>query len=493
MKTDLLRAKILELEEAARRLEPTAALRSEWHAAVQAYADAFLDAIEEAPGYEYDPREGQGIEAWLPAEEGKPISQVLRALEAHVDHCGINPASGGHLGYIPGGGVFPSALGDYLAAITNRYAGIYFANPGAVRMENMMLRWLCRLVGYPEGALGNLTSGGSVANLIGIVTARDAKGVKSAEVPRSVIYLSEQVHHSVHKAIRIAGLGEAPVRYVPLDDHYRLDAEALALRVERDRQAGLRPFLVIASAGTTDTGAMDPLDAIAEVAQAHDMWFHVDAAYGGFFILLDELKARFKGLERSDSLAIDPHKGLFLPYGLGAVLVKDVQALMHSHFYRAHYMQDALENAHQLSPADLSPELTKHFRGLRLWLPLQLLGLAPFRAALAEKRALAQYFHREVQRLGFEVGPPPDLSVVIYRYAPRGRDANAFNRRLTQYVQRDGRVFVSSTTIEGQVWLRLACLSFRTHLKHIDTLLEVLQAGVRHLLREAPSASERTS
>lgn len=481
-----MRSHILGLERAARQLEPTREVRDQWNEAVKHYADQFLDAIDDAPGYEYDPDEGKGIEAWLPGEKGRPLEQVLGALEAHVDHSGINPASGGHLGYIPGGGVFPSALGDYLAAVTNRYAGIYFANPGAVRMENMMLRWLCQLVGYPEGALGNLTSGGSVANLIGIVTARDDRGVTSAEVPRSVIYLNEQVHHSVHKAIRIAGLAEAPVRYVPLDTHYRLDAGALAQLVEADKRAGLRPFLVIASAGTTDTGAMDPLDAIADIAEAHDMWYHVDAAYGGFFILLDELKDRFKGLERSDSLAIDPHKGLFMPYGVGAVLVRDVQALMRSHYYRANYMQDAHEHAHQLSPADLSPELTKHFRGLRFWLPLQLLGLAPFRAALAEKRALAQYFHREVQRLGFEVGPEPDLSVVIYRYVPEQGDANEFNRRLTQYVQRDGRVFVSSTTIDGKVWLRLACLSFRTHLKHIDTLLEVLQAGVLQLKEAAP-------
>lgn len=481
MSNDSMRSHILGLEREARRLEPARAVRDQWNEAVKHYADQFLDTIDDAPGYKYDPDEGKGIEAWLPAEEGRPLAEVLGALEAHVDHSGINPASGGHLGYIPGGGVFPSALGDYLAAVTNRYAGIYFANPGAVRMENMMLRWLCRLVGYPEGALGNLTSGGSVANLIGIVTARDDRGVTSAEVPRSVIYLSEQVHHSVHKAIRIAGLAEAPVRYVPLDAHYRLDARALAQMVEDDRRAGLRPFLVIASAGTTDTGAMDPLDAIADIAQAHDMWFHVDAAYGGFFILIDELKERFRGLERSDSLAIDPHKGLFMPYGVGAVLVRDVQALMRSHYYRANYMQDAHEHAHQLSPADLSPELTKHFRGLRFWLPLQLYGLAPFRAALAEKRALALYFHREVQRLGFETGPEPDLSVVIYRYVPARGDANEFNRRLTQYVQRDGRVFVSSTTIDGKVWLRLACLSFRTHLKHIDTLLEVLQAGVQAL------------
>ncbi len=492
-----MRKKLLELEQIARRLEPTAEVRRQWNEATQRYADAFLNQIDEAPGYEYDPDEGQGIEQWWPPQQGHPIETVLDALHRHVDHNGINPASGGHLGYIPGGGVFPAALGDYLAAVTNRYAGIYFANPGAVRMEHMMLRWLSQVVGYPHSALGNLTSGGSIANLIGIVTARDAQGIRSTEVPRSVIYLSEQVHHSVHKAIRIAGLAEAPVRFVPLDKHYRLDAQALAQMVQHDEAQGLRPFLVIASAGTTDTGAIDPLEAIARIAQAHHMWFHIDAAYGGFFILLDELKAQFKGIAQSDSLAIDPHKGLFLPYGIGAVLVKNGQALMKSHYYQANYMQDALANAHQLSPADLSPELTKHFRALRLWLPLQLLGLEPFIAALKEKRLLALYFHRQVQQLGFEVGPEPDLSVVIYRYRPPRGDANEWNRQLAQLIQRDGRVFISSTTINGQVWLRLACLSFRTHLNHIDTLLDMLQKGVRILTEErtahAPTKTKHSS
>jgi glutamate/tyrosine decarboxylase-like PLP-dependent enzyme len=267
-----------------------------------------------------------------------------------------------------------------------------------------------------------------------------------------------------------------------------MNAEKLAHMVDADADAGLNPFLVVASAGTTDTGAMDPLDKIAGVCRQHDLWFHVDAAYGGFFILADvenpdgtTVKDFFRGIEKSDSVAIDPHKGLFLAYGLGAVLIKNVKAQMESHYYRANYMQDTLGATEELNPADLSPELTKHWRGLRMWLPLQLYGIQPFKAALEEKIWLCRYFYEEIQKLGFEVGPYPDLSVCTYRFVPQEGDANDFNLRLVEHVQRDGRIFVSSTTIDGQVWIRLAVLCFRTHLREIDTLLAMFKNGLESL------------
>jgi glutamate/tyrosine decarboxylase-like PLP-dependent enzyme len=260
-----------------------------------------------------------------------------------------------------------------------------------------------------------------------------------------------------------------------------MDATALRQQVEADVKNNLRPFLVVGSAGTTDTGAMDPLDAIADISERYDLWFHVDAAYGGFFILVDDLKDSFKGIERSDSVAIDPHKGMFLAYGLGAVLIKDVEAQFRSHYYRAAYMQDTLDANEELNPADLSPELTKHFRGMRFWLALQLLGLEPFKAGLEEKYWLCRYFYEEIEKAGFEVGPQPDLSVCIYRYVPESGDANEFNRLLTEYVQKDGTVFISSTTIDGVYWIRLAVLGFRSHLHTIDACLRILKEGVRYL------------
>jgi glutamate/tyrosine decarboxylase-like PLP-dependent enzyme len=261
-----------------------------------------------------------------------------------------------------------------------------------------------------------------------------------------------------------------------------MDSEMLQRQVAQDRMAGLRPFLVVASAGTTDTGAIDPLDAIADCCVANGIWFHVDAAYGGFFALSrlsypngKKVSEVFRGLSRSDSVAIDPHKGLFLPYGLGAVLIRDVASQYKAHYYRAAYMQDAFAAQEELSPADLSPEMTKHFRGLRLWLPLRLYGLAPFVANLDEKILLCRYFYHKVQAMGLETGPYPDTSICIFRFAPPGEDANEATRALLDRVVDDGRVFLSSTTLEGQFWIRLAVLSFRTHLSTIKICLEVLQ------------------
>ena len=248
-----------------------------------------------------------------------------------------------------------------------------------------------------------------------------------------------------------------------------------------DKTNRLLPFLVVASAGTTDTGAIDPLDEIGSIAKKHELWYHVDGAYGGFFMLTAEGKEKLRGIEQSDTLVIDPHKTLFLPYGSGVVLAKNRSQLNASHFYAANYMQDTIGATEEVSPADVSPELTKHFRGLRLWLPLKLLGLKPFRACLEEKLLLAKYFYEKIQQLGFEVGPEPQLSVVTYRYVPQKGDADEFNKKLVEEVQKDGRVFISSTLLHGKFTLRAAIVSFRTHLQTIDLLLEVLKDKVKLL------------
>jgi glutamate/tyrosine decarboxylase-like PLP-dependent enzyme len=477
--------RIHTLESISRRLDPSAEARAALAGPVLDYANAFLDHLHELPVYVETDDRGAGIVDSPIAETPAPIAELLDLLGRHVDRPGINPASGGHLGYIPGGGLVHAALGDYLADITNRYAGVFFASPGAVRMENMLLDWMASVVGYPPKTVGNLTSGGSIANLIGIVTARDARGVTAREVERAVVYMTTHVHHSVDKALRIAGLADCVVRHVPMDDRHRMDAGALDRLVTADTRAGLRPWLVIASAGTTDAGAVDPLPAIADVADRCGLWCHVDGAYGAFFALCDDGRRVLAGMDRSDSIIMDPHKGLFLPYGSGAVLVKDEAALVAAHRYSAHYMQDAAELRDELSPADLSPELSKPFRGLRLWLPLKLCGLAPFRAALEEKMLLARYFHQKIQEIpGFEVGPAPELSVVVFRFVPETGDADAFNQRLVHEIHKDGRVFMSSSVIDGRFVLRLAVLSFRTHLDTIDLALEVLREKVTALRGE---------
>jgi glutamate/tyrosine decarboxylase-like PLP-dependent enzyme len=307
-------------------------------------------------------------------------------------------------------------------------------------------------------------------------------GIHAGEIPRSVIYTSTQAHHSLDKAIRIAGLRECVVRNVPLNERYQMSVAELGKMIAADKRSGLLPWLVIASAGSTDVGAIDPLAAIGEIARSNGLWFHCDAAYGGFFALCAEGKKMLAGMETSHSIVMDPHKGLFLPYGTGAVLVQVSAKLLDAHYYAANYMQDANAAREELSPADLSPELTKHFRGLRFWLALKLGGVAAFRAALEEKLLLARYFYERLGGIdGFELGPYPELSVVTYRYVPKRGDAEAFNRRLVEEVRRDGRVFLSSTMLGGKFTLRLAVLAFRTHRETIDLAIDILREKIKHL------------
>lgn len=471
--------KLKALEAQARFLDPDASDREAFRNAAVAHGEHFLETMDSLPAYQQTADKGAALLESPITEEGIPMEAALSLLHHNVDRPGLNPASGGHLGYIPGGGLYLSALGDMLADVTNRYSGVFFANPGAVRMENMLVRWMADAIGYPASASGTLLSGGSLANLACIVTARDAMGISSTEVRRTVIYITEQVHHCVTKAFRIAGLAEAQIRYVPMDAQYRMDVGALQALVQADAGAGLRPFMVVASTGTTDTGAVDPADQIADVTERYKMWLHIDAAYGGFFILTEEGKAVIKGLERSDSIVMDPHKGLFLPYGTGAALVRDGKRLAASHYYTANYLQDALSYTDESSPADLSPELTRHFRGLRMWLPLKVHGVAPFRACIAEKIWLARYFWDQLATIPhMERGPYPDLSVVLYRYVPENGDANEFNESLVKYLHADGRVFLTSTKIGDLFYLRLACLSFRSHLHTIDMALDMLRENI---------------
>ena len=476
--------RIRRLELEARLLDPGAEERVLLRDKVVAFADRFLERIDEMPAFVMS--EGEDSVLYdSPISEGSTApDEILELLDRGVIQSGVNVGSGGHLAYIPGSNLYASALADYLAAVTNRYAGLQFASPGAVRMERMLLKWMAGLLGYPAASAGDLTSGGSIANLVGIVTAREAHGLKARDFARAVVYLSEQTHHAIAKALRIAGLGEAVKRFVPLDRRHRMRPEELEAAVEDDVKAGLYPWLIAATAGTTDVGAVDPLDDLADIAHRNGLWLHVDGAYGATFVLTEQGKRILSGIERSDSVVLDPHKGLFLPFGSGAVLVREGRHLLDAHHYDASYLQDkdALASGDEVSPADLSPELSRHFRALRLWLPLKLAGVAPFRAALEEKLLLARYFH-ERMRLedGFEVGPAPDLSIVAVRYVPTRGDPDAFNRKLINAVQRDGRVFLSSTQIDGKFTLRVAILSLRTHLDTIEQTIEILREEAKQL------------
>lgn len=277
-------------EEIIRRLEELNGLsceldtaetqRLEMSGSVMDYANSFIAGLGKVKAF--GAREANSLEI---NNQKRSLTELLELYQKEVVETGINAASGGHLGYIPGGGVYSAALGDFIAAVTNPFAGMHYASPGAAALENEVVNWLKSLFSFPSSAVGCLSSGGSISTLIAFTAARDRHKVKNEAIQKNVVYLSEQVHHSTQKALRIIGLEDVIIRYVPLDTNHRIKTDALKALIQKDTSAGLTPFLVVATAGTTDTGAIDPLDEIAAVAKMHNMWFHVDAAYGGFFIM----------------------------------------------------------------------------------------------------------------------------------------------------------------------------------------------------------------
>ncbi len=460
--------KLTELNKSSQLLDTPETERIEMINTVSNYANQFIAGLDTTKAFQ--DKEATSLEI---TNQKRPLTQLLDLYQKQVAETGINAASGKHLGYIPGGGVFTAALADFIAAVTNPFASVHYASPGAATLENEVINWLKTLFSFPENAVGCLSSGGSVSTLIAFTAARDQHKVKNEFIQKNVVYLSEQVHHSTQKALRIIGLEDVIIRYVSLDQNHKIKTDSLEELIQKDIAAGLQPFMVVATAGTTDTGAIDPLEEIAKIAKNYKMWFHVDAAYGGFFIMTSK-KELFKGIEQADSLIIDPHKGLFIPYGVGAVLIKDSAAVLHSHYYTANYMQDVATEEMLKSPANISPELTKHFRGLRVWLPLQIHGLEPFISCLEEKLLLVQYFRNKLTELGFCLGPEPDLSVSYFWY-PFESDADEKNKQLMEEIHADGSVFLSSSIIDNRFVIRIAIMAFRTKKETIDEAIEMIK------------------
>ena len=412
-------------------------------------------------------------------ESGRPLDDVLGRLEAAIAKS-YNTAGPGYLAYIPGGGVYTSALADFIATATNRYVGVTAAAPVLAQVEETAVGWLCALMGLPAGSRGILTSGGSLSNFSALVTAREE--LLGEDFRDGVIYLSEETHHCVAKAARLAGFPRSSLRTLPTDARLRLVPSALEEAVREDRAAGRRPFLVVANVGTTNTGAIDPLPEVLQIARAHSLWVHADAAYGGFFRLAPGGEALLRGIEECDSVTLDPHKGLFLPYGLGALLVRDGAALARAHRGTASYVQDVAEEG-SLGFADLSPELSRDFRGLRLWLPLVLHGVAAFREQLAEKLSLARWACEQLRDdPRFEVLDEPQLSIVAFRLRAPEAEAERLSPELLRRVNARKRVFLSSTRIAGRYALRICVLSFRTHEDRVRDAVLALKEEAGDLL-----------
>ena len=452
-------------------LDPSPTQMRQMGQAALTYLVDFIQGLEDAPA---EATEGALDVArrlrGTPPEEGRPFDGLFAEVQDAVART-FEYSGPGYLAYIPGGGLFTAALAEFIAQGVNRYAGLWGPSPAVVQLEENVTRWLCDLFDFPKGSQGILTSGGSMANFSAVVTARHAK--LGPDFLDGTYYVSAQTHASVTKAAALAGFSERNLRIVPTDRELRLDPDALRGLIETDRQAGLRPFLVVGSAGTTNTGAVDPLGAIAQTAARHDLWFHVDAAYGGFFQLTERGRARFDGITRADSITLDPHKGLFLPYGTGALVVREGAALRDAHFEGAAYLQDLAPEGELPNYSEYSPELSRDWRGLRVWMPLVLHGVGAFREALDEKLDLTLRLRDGLAEDPLlELPWDPQLTVVAFRLA--GRDLEA-NTQLLRKINDSKRVFLSSTLVQDRYLIRACIVSHRTHADRIDECIEIVR------------------
>lgn len=415
-----------------------------------------------------------------PPETGTDFEALLKFLMERVIPVSINTAHPAYMGYIPGGGLYPSALAAFLAAATNRFVGAWFGAPAAARLEANVLDWFAELMGYPQTSRGIMTTGGSLANFSAVVAAR--KHILGDDIAKGTLYCSDQTHHSVMKAAMLAGIPERNIRLLPVDENFRAIPQQFEAAVKKDREIGLNPFLLVGNAGTTNTGAVDLLRELADIGKKYSLWYHIDSAYGGFFNLCEEGKRKLRGIELSDSMVLDPHKGLFTPYGCGSLLVKDGELLRHAHVLTADYMQDQFTPEGEINFTEHSPELSRSFRGLQVWLPLKLFGLQAFRENLAEKLRLTQWmYHRFLAEPGFECLSVPDLSVITFRFRPQRGDVETFNRRLLEHIVKSGKLFLSSTLLRGQFVIRVCILSFRTHQAEVEEAFEIIRAAAKEL------------
>jgi aromatic-L-amino-acid/L-tryptophan decarboxylase len=440
----------------------------------------FIEGLPEAPASDLDDLGPAAAAFREPApESGTPFQDLVEQLARAADK-GFTTAGPGYLAYIPGGGLWAAAVADFIATGINKYVGVWNAAPALAQIEATAVRWLCDLFDYPAEARGILTSGGSLSNFSAIVAARKAR--LPEDFLEGTIYVTDQVHASVAKSAVLAGFPQRAMRVVRRDAGLRMEPDALREMARTDRDAGARPFLVVASAGTTNTGAVDPLSDLADVSEEEGLWLHVDGAYGGLFQLTDRGRRAFAGIGRADSIAVDPHKTMFLPYGTGALLVREGVRLREAHTIQADYLQDLAGEEEIPNFTDYSPELSRDFRGLRLWLPIRLHGLRAFREALDEKLDLTRFLYRELQDAGrFELRWEPELSVVAFRYRPESGNADELNRELLERINASRRVFLSSTLIDGRFVIRACIVSHRTHRDRIEEAAEIIKKAAADL------------
>ena len=469
-------------------LEPDAASMRAMVDAAMARIVEHLEGVAAQPAWSADDgTRGAALASALRGpmpETGRPLDTLLATLFDEQMLDSFNTASPGYFAYIPGGGLFATAVADLVADAINRYTGVWLAAPGLVQLETDVLRWFAELVGLGPRAGGVTTSGGSLANLGALVAARqDRLGEDFLE---GRIYLTAEAHHSLAKAAAAAGFPRRALRVVAMDEGFRMRPDALRAAIAEDRAAGARPFLVAASAGTTNTGAVDPLPELAAVCREESLWMHVDAAYGGAFLLTERGRAALHGIEAADSVVVDPHKGLFLPFGTGFLLARDRETLRRANALSADYLPPLrVGEEEHADPCTLGPELSKPFRGLRVWLPMQLYGAGAFRDALDEKLDLTAYARERLAGMsGLEIVARTPLTVTPFRLVPRGSDGVEEDRRnldLLARVNADRRVYLTGTRLHGRFVPRLCVLHLRSHRDRVDDALERIHAAAAAL------------
>jgi glutamate/tyrosine decarboxylase-like PLP-dependent enzyme len=410
-------------------------------------------------------------------ESGRPFTDVLAEFAERVAPFAFRTNHPRFFAFIPAAPTFYSQLGDFLCAAANFFAGVWFEASGPAAVEIIVLDWFKEMLGYPVGAQGVLTGGGSEATLTALVVARES--LSFADRERAVLYVSDQRHWSVDRAARIIGLRTEQVRPLPCDDDFRLTSDVLANAIAGDRAAGKVPWALVANAGATNTGAVDPLEALTSLCHREGVWVHVDAAYGWPAVLDDRGKALLAGIEKADSLTLDPHKWLAQTYEAGCVLVHDGARLPAAFALRPEYMQDVEPATDEINFCDHGLALTRRFRALKIWLSMQVLGVGWYRRLVKRGLLLAELSERLLSEAGFEV-VSRRLSVVCFRLAPPGESdperLDAVNLALMGAVCETGRVFLTSTRLRGRVYLRFCFVNWRTTAADVEEAVGLLSA-----------------
>jgi aromatic-L-amino-acid/L-tryptophan decarboxylase len=414
---------------------------------------------------------------------GVDFEQLVSTLQQSVFPYHAREPHPGFLAYVPSCPTFPAVLGDWLASGYNFFAGVWPVAAGPNELEVVVLEWFREWMGMPAGSGGILTSGGSGANLTAFVAARHAAVAAGADLSKLTVYTSGQAHSSVTRAAWIAGIPRDNVRTVGMDDRYRMITDDLERAVESDRVAGLSPFIVVASAGTTNTGSVDPLHEIADFCAGAKLWLHVDAAYAGFAALTAEGKRLLSGLERADSLTLDPHKWLFVPFECGCLLVREPARLASAFRIIPEYLKDVQPGDEEINFADRGEQLTRYSRALKVWLSVNYFGTEAIASAIEQAMDRARLLEELVRASAdFEILSPAQFGIVCFRARPRNvpdtTDLNVLNEGINARVVAEGRFLISSTRLLGAFSLRMCTLGFRTTMEDIRQLFAAIERAL---------------